>query len=56
MGSIYKVYSTCWANDREFKREWAAVRYATKLCESDCFEGIVEITEDGDKIQRDDLL
>lgn len=56
MGSIYKVYSTCWVYDREFKREWAAVRYAEKLNESNRFEAIWEITEDGDKIQRDDLL
>lgn len=54
MKSKYMVYGICCADDREFKREWAAVKYAETL--GDKCEAIWEITEDGKKILRDDLL
>lgn len=52
--SKYVVYGVCSADDKEFKREGSAVKYAEKLGEK-C-EAIWEITEDGTKILRDDLL
>lgn len=52
--SKYVVYGVCSADDKEFKREGSAVKYAEKLGEK-C-EAIWEIAEDGTKILRDDLL
>lgn len=52
--SKFIVYGICSADDREFKRECNAVKYAEKL--GDQCEAIWEITEDGEKILRDDLL
>lgn len=52
--STFEVWGICYANDKKFKTEKAAVRYAEKLG-LDC-EAVYEITDDGERIQRDDLF
>ena len=52
--SKFIVYGVCCADDRKLKYEGSAVKYAEKL--GDKCEAIYEITEDGEKILRDDLL
>ncbi len=52
--STFEVWSICAAYDKKFKRQSAAIRYAEKLGEM--VEAIYEITPDGKRIQRDDLM
>ena len=52
--STFEVWGICCADDKKFKAEWAAVRYAKKLG-LEC-EAVYEITDDGERIQRDDLM
>lgn len=52
--SKFVVYGICSADDKKFKRELSAVKYAEKL--GDKCEAILEIADDGTKILRDDLL
>lgn len=52
--SIYKVYGICCADDVWFTNESDAVSYAEEL--GDKCEAIWEVTDDGEEIQRDDLL
>lgn len=50
----YLVYGICSADDKEFKSEKHAVKYAEKL--GDKCEAIWEVLDDGTRTQRDDLL
>lgn len=52
--SFFKVYGICCADDVWFLDECEAVAYAEELGEK-C-EAIYEVTDDGEEIQRDDLL